>query len=388
MSVGHGTIRVDRQEEMMMSKMKRSIEQLSNNAVIQEGDRAVRNEHVLLISILECLNEIERRSLYLKEGYSSLYAFCTFRWRYSPSKAGRFIAAARSIVKFPAARRLLAERKITVCGLAKIARLLVEGNPVEILRSVSGKTFAEIEKIVASHQTAPTVRESVRPIGLKEPADNAPNREEDGDLLQTKESQNDTHVGRGPQQDLQEEPEHRYEIRFSASEEFCRDLERAKAVCSRGWNLEAIMGRAIKDLLEKRDPDRKEAQRKKREARKQGQSRDQSEGKLRSQSPNRPATLRGARATTEMRPSGKGVQASPGRSRHIPAQLRDAVFTRDNGRCTYTGSLGIQCDSTAHLQIDHITPFCLGGEHSLENLRLLCGKHNRLAAREMSLTNR
>ncbi len=161
----------------MTTKTKRSIEQLSNNAVIQEGDRAVRNEHALLISILECLNEIDKRSLYLKEGYSSLFAFCTCRWRYSPSKTGRFIAAARCMKKFPAARMLLVDRKITVCGLAKIGRLLAEGNPEEILRSVSGKTFVEIEKIVASHQTAPTVRESVRPIGLIEPADNTPNRE-------------------------------------------------------------------------------------------------------------------------------------------------------------------------------------------------------------------
>ncbi len=94
---------------------------------------AVRNEHTLLISILERLNEIEKRSLYLEEGYSSLFAFCTCRWRYSPSKAGRFISAARCMKKLPAARMLLVDRRITVCGLAKIARLLAEGNPEEIL---------------------------------------------------------------------------------------------------------------------------------------------------------------------------------------------------------------------------------------------------------------
>ncbi len=368
---------------MTTKKMKRSIEQLSNNAVIQEGDRAVRNEHALLISILKCLNEIEKRSLYLKEGYSSLFAFCTCRWRYSPSKAGRFIAAARCMKKFPAARMLLVDRKITVCGLAKIARLLAEGNPEEILRSVSGKTFADIEKIVTSHQIAPAMRESLRPIGLIEPAGKTSNREDKGDLFQAEDPPNHTHVGRGPQHDLQQEPEQRYEIRFSASEEFCRDLERAKMVCSGSWTLEAIMARAIRDLLEKRDPERKEARRKKREARKQSKS----HVKFRSQSPGKPGTVSRAKATTETNSSGNGRQVSPVRSRHIPALLRDKVFTRDNGRCTYTSSLGIRCDSTAHLQIDHITPYCRGGEHSLENLRILCGKHNRLAAREMSLTN-
>ncbi len=179
---------------MAMKKMDSVMAELSNVEILKRGDRAIRNEHALLISILECLNEIEKRSLYLKEGYSSLFAFCTCRWRYSPSKAGRFIAASRCMKKFPAARMLLVDRRITVCGLAKIARLLAEGNPEEILRSVSGKTFAEIEKIVASYQIAPAVRESVRPIGLIEQADCTPNREENGELFHTEESPNHTHV--------------------------------------------------------------------------------------------------------------------------------------------------------------------------------------------------
>ncbi len=373
---------------MTTKKMDSVLATLSNHEIIRKGDRAVRNEHALLVSILECLNEIERRSLYLEEGYSSLFAFCTFRWRYSPSKAGRFIAAARCISKFPAARGLLVDRKITVCGLAKIARLLAEGSPEEILRSVSGKTFAEIEKIVASHQIAPAVRESVRPIGLIEPAEIVPNREENGDLFQAEESPNHTHVGSDSRQDLQEEPEQRYEIRFSASEEFCRDLERAKRVCSRSWNLEAIMGRAIKDLLEKRDPERKEARRKKREARKQSKSRDQAQRPAKGYSPIIPAAVSGSKTADEKESPCKGAEGMRVRSRHIPALLRDAVFNRDKGRCTYTSSLGIRCDSTAHLQIDHITPFCRGGKHTLDNLRVLCGKHNRLAARKILLTNR
>ena len=68
------------------------------------------------------------------------------------------------------------------------------------------------------------------------------------------------------------------------------------------------------------------------------------------------------------------------RSRRIPAAVRDAVFTRDNGRCTFKGPTGERCDSTHSLQIDHIVPFARGGTNAASNLRLLCGKHNLLEA--------
>ncbi|MBP2680686.1 MAG: nuclease, partial [Candidatus Krumholzibacteriota bacterium] len=76
--------------------------------------------------------------------------------------------------------------------------------------------------------------------------------------------------------------------------------------------------------------------------------------------------------------------AAPGErteaSRYIPAAVRDAVFARDKGRCTYTGPDGKRCGSTHNLQIDHIVPFACGGTALIHNLRLLCGKHNRLSA--------
>jgi 5-methylcytosine-specific restriction endonuclease McrA len=40
----------------------------------------------------------------------------------------------------------------------------------------------------------------------------------------------------------------------------------------------------------------------------------------------------------------------------------------------------VRCDAERNLQIDHIVPYARGGDNSLENLRLLCARHNRLAA--------
>jgi 5-methylcytosine-specific restriction endonuclease McrA len=68
-------------------------------------------------------------------------------------------------------------------------------------------------------------------------------------------------------------------------------------------------------------------------------------------------------------------------SRYISPATRDAVYTRDGGRCSYVGSNGKRCVSKWDLEIHHDeTPFAMGGSHSLRNLRLLCAVHNKLAA--------
>jgi 5-methylcytosine-specific restriction endonuclease McrA len=68
-------------------------------------------------------------------------------------------------------------------------------------------------------------------------------------------------------------------------------------------------------------------------------------------------------------------------SRHINLATRDAVYEHDGGRCTYVGPDGRRCESTWDLEVHHDgTPYALGGNHSLANLRLLCAAHNQLEA--------
>jgi hypothetical protein len=67
-------------------------------------------------------------------------------------------------------------------------------------------------------------------------------------------------------------------------------------------------------------------------------------------------------------------------TRHIPDEVRDAVWLRDGGQCTFVAADGTRCQSRRGLQVDHINPFANKGTRDLSNLRLLCGGHNRLAA--------
>ena len=63
------------------------------------------------------------------------------------------------------------------------------------------------------------------------------------------------------------------------------------------------------------------------------------------------------------------------KTRHIPSAIRDAVWKRDQGKCS-------KCNSTHAIELDHVIPFALGGEHHANNLRLLCRSCNQYRARK------
>lgn len=64
-------------------------------------------------------------------------------------------------------------------------------------------------------------------------------------------------------------------------------------------------------------------------------------------------------------------------TRAIPVELKRKVWKRDNGRCQYQDPItGKRCGSTHKLEFEHAKPWSLGGEHSLENLWILCRSHN------------
>jgi hypothetical protein len=73
-------------------------------------------------------------------------------------------------------------------------------------------------------------------------------------------------------------------------------------------------------------------------------------------------------------------------TRYIPTKIKAQVRRRDGNRCTYQDpKTRHRCASTHALQFDHIKPFSQGGPSTLENLRLLCGAHNRYQAEMMGL---
>ena len=150
--------------------------------------------------------------------------------------------------------------------------------------------------------------------------------------------------------------ERKFQVQFLASERFMKKFERAKALLSNkngNPSYEAVLEAALDEFLKDRDPENRKRRREQRE-RKREECREETQSKT---SPPR------------------GPKTEP--SRHIPAVTRDAVFARDKGRCTFIGSTGKRCDATHHLQVDHIVPYARGGTNAIDNLRLLCERHNK-----------
>jgi hypothetical protein len=67
-------------------------------------------------------------------------------------------------------------------------------------------------------------------------------------------------------------------------------------------------------------------------------------------------------------------------SRHIPAQVRRAVWRRDGGQCAFVAGEGHRCAARRFLEFHHVQPYGVGGEATIGNIRLRCRAHNAYEA--------
>jgi 5-methylcytosine-specific restriction endonuclease McrA len=79
-------------------------------------------------------------------------------------------------------------------------------------------------------------------------------------------------------------------------------------------------------------------------------------------------------------------RSRPGRtksgSRHVPLHVKRAVWQRDGGQCTFKSESGRRCEARRGLQFDHVTEYALGGEATLDGIRLRCRGHNQYTAEQ------
>ena len=59
-------------------------------------------------------------------------------------------------------------------------------------------------------------------------------------------------------------------------------------------------------------------------------------------------------------------------TRYIPAAVKRTVSARDGGQCAFVSENGRRCPESNGREFHHQKPYGRGGDHSLENIQLMC----------------
>ena len=437
------------------------LEELSDAELLEGTRRLVGRSNQLLAELLVHLAEVAARGIHRTRACSSLYTYCIYELRFSEDEAFRRVTAARLVRRFPALLDALASGELHLTGLLMLGPHLTDDNLVEVLARAKYRTKRELAGLVRVLDPLPAVPARIEPLGpaparlvppepswqafveskcpVRElaPGDrprewmesandsgaSSPGqgqktmvaRESEGQS----ESESDSAVSYSEERATVDAPERvdpttlaaqghrvaglerpeRYKVQFTATEEYVRLVEEAKALLSHAVpnvTLEELQLRAMRALvaeLKKKKYaalDRSPARAPRPAAREHVRD-------LETADALQPAASRTrCELTAALQPDAKQPRTDaldrgaeqpdprppPRRGRHIPAAVRRTVFERDGNRCSYLDANGARCRETHRLEFHHLKPFATGGDHHASNLTLRCAAHNALAAEE------
>jgi 5-methylcytosine-specific restriction endonuclease McrA len=338
---------LDNKEESAVidNKFKSLAEQLrnlNNEDLVSQLHLAVRGERRMTLRVLHHLNEMERRKLHLDLGYSSLFDYCTRKLEYSASAAGRRIQAARCVRSYPDVLRLLEDNELSLSTIGLIEPILTDENCASILERVRSASYREVESVASEYRPPVALRDQIRHVRVSVP----PPKDVDEAVI-------DRLCARATPGAGSAYTEQKLFVQFLADDELLDLFEEVRTLLTRNGD-DKSFGEVVKIVLaEYRERHSPSARKQRRDARKGAAS---------------PDSRRRECGTTGER------------SRYITSEVRDDVFARDGGRCSYVAGDGTRCGSGHGLQVDHVQPFAAGGLNESANLRLLCAAHNKRTA--------
>jgi hypothetical protein len=71
------------------------------------------------------------------------------------------------------------------------------------------------------------------------------------------------------------------------------------------------------------------------------------------------------------------LQRRVGPSRHVPNEVKRAVWRRDAGQCAFVSDSGHRCKERGFLELHHIQPYAMNGPATVSNISLRCRRHNQ-----------
>jgi hypothetical protein len=282
----------------------------------------------------------ERRKLYAGEGYNSLFTYCVEALGFSEDETCNRTGAVRAVLEYPLVLEMLEARSITMTTARLLyPHLKAHADPCAVLRSAAGKTRREVEHIIAVLSPKLDVPTSIRRVPtstLIPPAVAGPRAEAHPVPISP------------PRSDAQAQvaalSADRFRLQVTISGSAVEKLQRAQDMLSHALpsrDAAVVLERALDLLLEE---------------------------------------LARRRYATTDKPRAAATEPADAGSRHIPAAVKRAVWTRDRGSCAYVGPSGHRCGTRRFLEFHHRHPFALGGPPTVENVALRCAQHNRYEA--------
>jgi hypothetical protein len=325
-----------------MTSTNQSFAHLSDDELLATVKRLATSEYRTTAALVRSLMELDVRRLFLGEGYSSLFTYCTQALHLAEGAAYNRIEAARAARRFPAILTALEDGAVTLTTVRLVAPHLTSANHQDLLARARHKGKRDVEALVASLRPSPPVPSTIRK--LPEPRQV---------LLDTKPVVSMSTIA-APSPPVVTAPigiasrpmeiplaPDRYKLQFTISGETHAKLRRVQAlgrhVIPSGDPAE-IFDRALTLLLQ--DVERR-----------------------------RCAAVTSPRAAS----------TTVGGSRHIPASVKREVWRRDEGRCAYIGREG-RCTERGFLEYHHVQPYAAGGAAITANIELRCRAHNAYEA--------
>lgn len=295
--------------------------------------------------LIAALSELDKRKLFLGQGCSSLFTYCTEVLRLSEDAAYNRSVVARAARTFPAILDRLADGDVTLTAMRLLIPAMTVANADRLLTAARHKSKRQVEELMAGFRPKPDLPIVIRKLTARRPtggeksavAESAEAPLWDGCVLESPSPA--APARRAVVAPLAPE---RYAVQFTAARETYEKLERARDLLRHvipSGDVAAVFDRALDALLEH---------------------------------------LGKNKLATTTRPYRRAPAPA---ARHIPAAVRRQVWKRDQGRCAFVGAAG-RCSERGFLELHHVMPYAEGGSATVGNIELRCRAHNAFEAEQ------
>ena len=318
---------------------------ISDDQLLDEMRRLVASERLATARLVACLAELDTRRLYLARGYASLFKYCTDALRLSEDATFTRIEAARAVRRFPCLLDHLGSGELSLTAVRLLAPHLTGVNHLQLIEDARHKGTKDIQLVIARHKPLPPVPSKIRKMPDPKPTVTAAAAPSEAPAVP---------AGPSPVIPMSHSRARRtvvaplsaatYKIQFTIRKEAHDKLRRLQDLLRHqipNGEPALVFERAMDALLAE--------------------------------------VLKKKAAAVERPRDARPVNPA---SRHVPARVRRAVWTRDAGACAFTAPDGRRCAETGRLEYHHVVPYAAGGKTTLENLELRCRAHNRYEAEQ------